>query len=133
MIFLDFSQAFDTVFYRILLDRMSSTQLDKHIMEWVRNWPTGQAQRVMVTCHQHVPQGSILSPVLVNNFVNDLEAGVEEALSKFKNGTKLVGAVEAPSKSGRPPLQRHPTKSEGWAISSHLKFNMRKCWIRHVR
>lgn len=70
----------------------------------------------MVTCHQRVPQGSSLSPVLVNNFINDLEAGLEEALSKFTDGMKLVGAVEVPSKAGRPFLQRDPTKSEGWEI-----------------
>ncbi|KAJ7423433.1 hypothetical protein BTVI_09706 [Pitangus sulphuratus] len=32
--------------HRILPDKMSSTQLDKHIMWWVNSWLTGQAQRV---------------------------------------------------------------------------------------
>ncbi|TRZ18097.1 hypothetical protein HGM15179_009005 [Zosterops borbonicus] len=32
VMFLDFSRTLDTVSHRILLDKMSSTQLDKHIM-----------------------------------------------------------------------------------------------------
>ncbi|KAJ7417181.1 RNA-directed DNA polymerase from mobile element jockey-like protein [Willisornis vidua] len=35
VIFLDFSKVFNTVSHWILLDKMSSTQLDKHIMWWV--------------------------------------------------------------------------------------------------
>ncbi|KAJ7415280.1 RNA-directed DNA polymerase from mobile element jockey-like protein [Willisornis vidua] len=48
LIFLDFSKAFDTVTHRILLDKMSSTQLNKHIMWWMSNWLMGQAQKVIV-------------------------------------------------------------------------------------
>ncbi|GAB0181631.1 mitochondrial enolase superfamily member 1 [Grus japonensis] len=47
VIFLDFSKAFDTVSHSILLDKMSSIQLDKNIVRWVSNWLTGRAQRVM--------------------------------------------------------------------------------------
>jgi len=34
--FFDFSKAFDTVSHSILLDKMSSTQLDKSIIQWVK-------------------------------------------------------------------------------------------------
>ena len=37
VIFLDFSKAFDTVSHSILLDKMSSIELDKHIIKWVSN------------------------------------------------------------------------------------------------
>ncbi|KAJ7402711.1 RNA-directed DNA polymerase from mobile element jockey-like protein [Pitangus sulphuratus] len=48
VIFLDFSKAFSTVSHRILLDKLSSTQLDKHIMRWVSNWLTNRTQRAIV-------------------------------------------------------------------------------------
>ncbi|KAJ7424497.1 RNA-directed DNA polymerase from mobile element jockey-like protein [Willisornis vidua] len=44
----DFNKAVYIVSHRILLDKMSSPQLDKHLMWWVSNWFTGQAQRVVV-------------------------------------------------------------------------------------
>ncbi|KAJ7404807.1 hypothetical protein WISP_143591 [Willisornis vidua] len=48
VILLDFSKLFYTVSHRILLNKMSNMQLDKHIMQYVSNWLTGQAQRVIV-------------------------------------------------------------------------------------
>ncbi|KAJ7421411.1 hypothetical protein BTVI_18296 [Pitangus sulphuratus] len=91
---------------RILLVKMSSSQLDKHI-----------------TCG--IPQGSILGPVLFNIFTNDLEAGLEGILCKFADNTKVRGAVD--SLEGRKALQRHLDKFEDWAIIDHMDFKKGKC------
>ena len=40
---LDFSKAFETVSHRILLDKMSSIQINKNIIRWVSNWLIGRA------------------------------------------------------------------------------------------
>ncbi|KAJ7422682.1 hypothetical protein WISP_36872 [Willisornis vidua] len=37
VIFLDFSKVFDTLSHRFLLDKMSSAELDKHVMWWVQH------------------------------------------------------------------------------------------------
>ncbi|KAJ7419449.1 hypothetical protein BTVI_25205 [Pitangus sulphuratus] len=49
---------------------------------------------------------------------------------RFVDDTKLGGAAE--SLEGREGLQRDLDKSEGWAITNHVKFNKRKCWIVHL-
>ncbi|KAJ7428106.1 hypothetical protein WISP_01889 [Willisornis vidua] len=65
-------------------------------------------------------KGSILGPALLNIFINDLDTGRKGILSKFVDDTKLGGAVD--SLEDREALQR----LEGWAITSHMKFNKGK-------
>lgn len=41
-----------------------------------------------------IPQGFISRPVLLNVFINDLDAELEGVLTKFAENTKLEGAVD---------------------------------------
>lgn len=75
---------------------MSSIQLGKYKIQWVKNWLTGQAQRVTINEVTPVtsghPQGSISGTVVFKVFINDLNVGLMFILCKFAVDTKL-GAV----------------------------------------
>ena len=48
IIFLVFSKTFDTVPHSIFLDKLSSCDMSRFVVHWVKNWLNGWAQRVVV-------------------------------------------------------------------------------------
>ena len=127
-----FNKAFDTVSHSSLLDKMSSTQLDKSIRHWVSSWLTGWIQRVGVNgvtsgwwlVTTGVPQASTVGSVLFNAFINDLGIDIKYTLSKFGADTELAEAVD--SLGSREAFQRDLDRLDSWTITNHKKLNTSK-------
>ena len=100
--YLDFQKAFHKVPHQRLILNLKSHGMGNRIINWIEQWLTDRRQRVVVDGEvsiwkavlSGVHQGSVLGPILVLVYINDLEEGVTGKILKFADDTKLFRKIK---------------------------------------
>ena len=123
----DITAYFDHVDHRLLLDRLASRPLGAAIEKLLRSWIKAQVWdgTHIVALHAGVPQGSPISPLLANFYLEDFDRQLEES------GRKLVRYADdflvLAKSSGE--AQQALLQTETLLAAEHLKLNDMKTHI----
>ena len=139
--FIDFRKAFDLVDHNILLNKLAAMNINKPFWLWIKSFLSGRVQQVnlngtlssIATCPAGVPQGSVISPILFNTYIDDLEDALPEQLkvstNKYADDCTQHQIVSVDSNSN---LQQSINEVNNWAVLNKMAINAKKTkdmWI----
>jgi hypothetical protein len=100
---LDFSNAFNTVDFEILLSILRSLNISPAVIDWFHSYLHGRRQRVKVDSFRSswcstlagVPQGGVLSPLLFSIFINSITKNIFSSYHLYADDLQIYsqGAI----------------------------------------
>ena len=104
MIVMDFSKAFDKVPHQRLLSKLHYYSVQGTTLNWIRSFLLERTQRVIVEGEESewaqvesgVPQGTVLEPILLLAYINDLPEYVSSSVCLFADDCVLFCLVKLP-------------------------------------
>ena len=138
LIYLDFQKAFDMVPHERLLVKVMAHGIQGSAAQWIRNWLAERRQRVCIKqtfsswtpVTSGVPQGSVLGPLLLVIYINDLDNGIVSKISKFANDSKLCRSSRHPDEVLE--LQEDLNGLVDGANTWQMNINIGKCAVMHT-
>ena len=130
---MDLPKAFDSVPHKRLLLKLNKYGIDGPLLLWFRHFLAKRQQRVGVrgtysswsAVTSGVPQGTILGPILLLIYVNDIPNIVKSSVKLFADDTKIYRELSHDSDTS--VLQSDLDSLEEWTRNWQVKFNPEKC------
>ena len=134
-IFTDYSKAFDTIDFSILLKKMHTLNFSKHFLYWIFNYLTDRRHfaqidssisNILITSFG-VPQGSILGPILFNLCLADMANILSLHCIVYADDATICKSCRANevTKCSREP-ENELKLLEQWSKNANLIFNCKK-------
>ena len=97
----DFSKVFDKVPHERLLSKLNYYGIQLKTLAWINSWLTERFQRVVVDGEASsfvkvtsgVPQGTVLGPLMLLWFINDIHENLDSTLRLFADDALLYRSI----------------------------------------
>ena len=131
--FLDISAAFDKVWHKGLIAKLSQIGIDGNLINIFTSYLSHRKQCVVVDgvksslldVNAGVPQGSRLGPLLFIIYINDIIHDIESEIMIFADDTTLLASGSDPAETSA-QLNRDLAKISAWAERWKVTFNAGK-------
>ena len=135
---LDFSNAFNTVDYDILLGLLGSINISPAVIDWFRNYLFGRRQRIRVEdsfsswCNisAGVPQGGVLSPLLFALFINSITLSIQSSYHLYADDLQIYAQAEIDDiGKAAVAINEDLVRISDWSRSYGLNVNPKKTQV----
>ena len=138
IIYIDMAKAFNTVCHSKLLKKMSKLDIRGNVLKWFSSYLTNRFQRTMVNdefsdyihASSGVPQGSVIGPLLLLIYINDLPSIFSPQLtcSLFADDAKIsLSYRNTIEYTERNILQSGLNDLYDWTVKWNLQIAFEKC------
>ena len=137
-IYLNFSEAFDTVSPIRLIYKLKGYGISGNLLNWIHDFLSDRSQYVQINESKStllpvtsgVPQGSVLGPTLFIYYINDLPNCTTANIKIFADDTKVFTTIN--DTNDQLKLQSAIDSLYEWTNKWLLKFNDTKCKVMHI-
>lgn len=134
---LDISKAFDRVWHRGLLAKLSALGFSGKLLKWLQDYLSNRSLKVILNGKESsvklinagVPQGSILGPLLFIIFIDDITHGLTNPSILYADDVTLMTFIKSKDErvAAASSLNLDLQEIENWSSAWNVLFGAAKC------